>query len=74
MTPIQSGVRVRYHGSLVEYHGVDFEVASLDVLHYTSPDYPDGIAYALTERGGGYKGAYLRNVRRTSFEVVSADQ
>lgn len=73
MVPIQKGARVRYRGSLAEFHGVDFIVSSLNVLHYTSPDYPDGVAYGLTELGGGRKGAYLLNVRRGSFEVVRTD-
>jgi hypothetical protein len=73
MKPIQRGARVRYHGSLPEYHGTDFIVSNLMVLHYKSPDYPDGIAYSLAELGGGARGARLSNVRRTSFEVVSTD-
>lgn len=73
MQPIQRGARVRYHGSLAEFHGTDFTVSNLQVLHFTSPHYPDGVAYSLTELGGGPDGAFLSNVRRGSFDVVDTE-
>lgn len=73
MKPIQTGTRVRYHGSYPEYAGTDFVVSRLDVLHYTSSHYPDGVGYALTELGGGPERARLYNVRRGSFDVVDTE-
>jgi hypothetical protein len=66
---VSQGARVRYHGSMPEYHGTDFTISATHPPH--GAQYPGGVAYVLQELGGGADGIRLSNVRRSSFEVVS---
>jgi hypothetical protein len=68
---VSQGARVRYHGSMPEYHGIDFMISATHPPAHSLAKYPGGVAYVLQELGGGTDGIRLTNVRRSSFEVIS---
>lgn len=74
MEPVGEGTRVRYHGSLREYDGMEFTVTGTAPPRHFPELYDGGVAYRLTEVGGGFHGVELLNVRRSSFKPITDDK
>lgn len=70
--PLPVGTKVRYHGSLEEYHGEELYVVEHHTPYHSSALYPDGVAYVLAEDLTDWRRP-LRNVRRTSFTVIPSE-
>lgn len=72
MEPLKRGTRVRYHGSMEEYHDEEFVITDRHEPHVSSmAHYPDGVAYVLAASETTWeRPAQLHNVRRGSFTVV----
>lgn len=60
--PLQAGTRVRYHGSLEDYHGVGTVVGVMD---YDHPEVTSDDGHRYTIRFDD--GKHIYNVRRQSF-------